>query len=414
MAVTAQEAQDGSGRSRAALGGLLADIARQRPGQLVIRDAPSRAGWSGRRPMVYDARAALAAVARLAGYLRNLPLPEAARVGICLPNGSEACLSLLAVERAGLTPCLLDAGLSAADMSAAIECADVRAVITQTLMGPDRLAEKLCFVAAGFFRLRFLLAFGPDVPDGVTDLDPFVDGTTPMAGDVFPEGGDGDEDASIVTLARLGGSPVAVRHRQRSLVANAGILLASALIRPGERLVSYLAPDDLKGLASGLACALVAGATFEPRAVFDSASIEADLAPADRPHMVLPAWLEGALVEARLFSRMRSATLVRDAPTSFATHPGSAGRIIDVVALGELCLLAGARAVPGRFGIPVEDQPAWHALIEVRIASAGTLLLRGPALPADPDDADGLSINDEWRSSGFRLEKLAGTVTGIA
>jgi mycobactin salicyl-AMP ligase len=151
----------GAWASSAALARLLAESARLEPDRPAFRDGAGRQAWCGRPSFELNCEIGAEAVGRLASYLGSLGLEPAARVGVCLPNGSEAAMSILAIGEAGLTPTLLDVTATAGELSNAIEVADVRAIITQARLGTDRLAEKLCFVAAGFFRLRFLFAFGP-------------------------------------------------------------------------------------------------------------------------------------------------------------------------------------------------------------------------------------------------------------
>ena len=54
---------------------------------------------------------------------------------------------------------------------AALVGAGVQAVITQSRVGALGPAELMCSLAASFFGLRFLCAFGGDVPDGIIGLD---------------------------------------------------------------------------------------------------------------------------------------------------------------------------------------------------------------------------------------------------
>ena len=117
--------------STGTLSQLLARSAQVEPERVAVRDGPGRETWCGRPSFELNCEIGAEAVHRLAAYLGSLGLEPAARVGICLPNGSEAAMSILAVGEAGLTPCLLDVTAAANELSSAIEAADIRAVITQ-------------------------------------------------------------------------------------------------------------------------------------------------------------------------------------------------------------------------------------------------------------------------------------------
>lgn len=404
------------GRARvSSLTSWLARAARDAPGRVLLRDAAGRGAWCDRAEQVLDAATAFERVRRLAGYLRGLGLPAGARVGICLPNGSEACLSLLAVEDAGLTPCLLDVTADPATLSAALDAADIRALITQATVGTERPAEKLCLIAAGFFRLRFILAFGPGVPDGVADLDAILDGGG--ASDRSAAGAPSGPEPGLITFARVGtGEPVPVFRSRNSLVAVAAATLAAARIRPGDRLASLLAPDDLKGLVTGFVAALLSGAVFEPHPVMDGRALAASAdAPGDL-HLVAPGWLEGALAGSSLSDKLRSTILVHDAPTRFPDRGALRGHVTDVLALGETALLAGPRRIGRSFGVSLtESSTDTHGLLDVALDDADHLCIRGIAatvsgLPLPVDGPEG----DEWRRSGFRAWRAGSRVAGVA
>lgn len=409
-----QQQSEGPGSS-AALARLLADAARLDPGRPAFRDGPGRQSWCGRPSFELNCEIGAEAVGRLAAYLAGLGLERYARVGVCLPNGSEAALSILAVGEAGLTPCLLDVTANAGELSNAIETADIRAVITQARLGADRPAQKLCFVAAGFFRLRFLMAFGPDVPDGVVDLDPVLlaprrSTAVPLASSDMDHLGPG-----LVSFARGSGGRGGQFRTYRSLIAAAAPIVRAAKLRPGERLLTFLPPDDLKGLATGLVAGLIAGATVEGHAVFDSALLLDALAGSDPTHLAVPGWMEPVLAEADLGSDLRSVIFVHEPPLRFENRPGMRFPVVDVVCCAELALLSSRRHVSDRLTFAdLGDggaDPLEPSLLQWRLSDGDELWLRGPAVAApDHGPADAL----DWRNSGLFIERDGAEITGIA
>lgn len=321
-------------------------------------------------------------------------------------------MSILAVGKAGLTPCLMDVTATAGELSSAIETADVRAVITQARLGPDRLAEKLCFVAAGFFRLRFLLAFGPAVPDGVVDLDPILleprrTAAVPSSAASADEG-----EPGLVTFARDAAGKTAYFRTYRSLIAAAAPIVGAAKLHPGDRLLTLLPPDDLKGVVTGLVAGLVAGATVETHAVFAEQRLSQALAGPEPTHLVVPGWMEPAIAELPNARALLSTILVHEPPLALDGRPGL-GRAVDVLCCSELALLSSARSAADRIGsmdLCTAKENGSGALLEARI-DGDQLWLRGPAL-AWPDRAEVEAA--EWRPSGLRIERKGAEVTGVA
>ncbi len=410
----ADQHRTGAWGSGAALARLLADAARLEPDRPAFRDGPGRDAWCARPSFELNCEIAAEAVRRLAAYLAGLGLEHAARVGICLPNGSEAAMSILAVGEAGLTPCLLDVTASAGELSSAIEAADVRAVITQARLGDELLAEKLCFIAAGFFRLRFLLAFGPNVPDGVVDLDPVLLEQRPprsfLSGSGDHEGGPG-----LVSFARGSGGKLALHRSYRSLIAAAAPIVAAAKLRPGERLLTFLPPDDLKGLATGLVAGLIADATVEAHCTFDSAALEDALSSAQPTHLVLPGWMEAALDELPPSTPLRSTILVHEPPLHLDGRPGAASPIVDVVCCSELALLSAGRQRPGAILFSAlcnaAENGAGPSLLDVQVTPEDEIALRGPAV-ATPDGMPAHAF--EWQSSGLKVVRSGTEISAIA
>src|SRR4051794_37919098 len=151
--------------------GLLEAAARRHGGRPALRDQPGREAWCGRPRLEWSYGLAVKIVARLAAAFSALRLDPGSPIGICLPGSSEAALTILAVERAGYRPSLLPAAWREVELERALLAARVAAVVSFGRLAEESPAEILCRIAARTFGLRFLLAYGPRVPDGVIDLD---------------------------------------------------------------------------------------------------------------------------------------------------------------------------------------------------------------------------------------------------
>jgi hypothetical protein len=404
------------------LSGLVAAATSRHPERLALLDQPGREDWSGRPRIAWSYSTADEIRRRLAGFFAGLGLPPGAVVGLCLPGGSEACLSLLAVEEAGLTPCLLPAGWSEAELGAAVEAANVQVVVTQGVVGEQRPAERFCRLAAGYFGLRFVCAFGPLVPDGVIDLDRVMLGPEEVAPGASPSA-DG-RDTGLVTFSRRPGPARPLFRPFRSTVAAAVTVLVAAKIEPGERVLSLLAPDDHRGITTGLMAALLSGAALEHHGLFDGRTLMSALAQPTHPmptHLVAPGWMEPHLAKANLPPSVRSVILIHDAPVRFRAKAPLSRRVVDILALDELALIARARR-GDQFALTLADDPSAGSaparhLMRVRTGADGAIEVAGAACDVrafERGQSGPATPGAEWRSSGYKAEVFAGIVIGVS
>lgn len=399
-----------------ALGEFLAGTAERDPHRPAFADQEGRDAWCGRPRIELTYGIAAEMVARLAGCFANLGLPPGAIVAVCLPNGTEACLTLLALERAGLTPCLLSPAWSESELGEAIEAANASAAVAQSVVGDLRPAETLCRIAARYFGLRFVCAFGPQIPDGVIDLDrALIEGAEPPqdASEAAPV-----DQRGFVTFSRRSGMRPMFRT-SRSLIASALAYLVAARIEPGERMIGLIAPDDHVGLATGFVAALVGGASYECLGLFDGNGLRRALERDGVPtHLVAPGWLEPALARARLPENLRTVTLVHRAPVRFKARTALQRACVDVLSFDEIALIAKARDSRGQFALALEDDagPASpsRGLLKVRRDGDGAILFGGPAAEVREIERGQRAAAPEWRDSGFRVDLFAGIVIGVA
>lgn len=391
---------------------LLAATAQAHPDRVVFADPPHKPVWSGRAAITWTYGAAAEIVARLANGIRGWRLPAASRIGLSLAGSSESFLAYLAVEAAGHIPCLLPLAMDEEDLVTAVQAAGIAAVLTQARFGPLAPAERLCRVAARYFGLRYLAAFGPEVPDGVMNLDAMV---LDQSGGPFVPGPGG-----FVSFAA--GRPDQPIHRGGdALLAAIAVHLVTARIAPGDRILSLLPASDLRGLVTGLGAALVAGAGLETLPVFEAASFAAALAHPVPTRLVAPAGLERNLAASLLPETLVSLVLVHRAPTDLgppcldAADPARA--VIDVVAFDETALLTGARSgsdVALTLANP-ERGPLFSTLMALRRDPAGILSFRGRACQVGPlrRDMAESPAGDEWTPSRFRVEVRNGRASAI-
>lgn len=385
-------------RSQVRLDSLMAGRAASHPADVLVADRLNGP------PLTYaDAEMR---VARLGALLGALGLAAASSVGIVLPNGREALLGVLACQRAGLRPCLMSPALSREELTSAVAAVGAEVVITATRIGELRPAEMLCEVAASFFGLRFLCAFGDDVPDGVIPIDPAL--TEWEAAAEPPQG-----HSSVATLDKVGDRLAPVWRETEALVAAALPLVLAARIAPGARLISLMAPDTLAGLATGFAAALASGAALNTHAVFDSEALLRDITEGPAAHLVAPAWIEPLLRQAGLMRRLKSLILVHRPPASLMEIPAAPVPVIDAVALGETALLVGARDAKGLPSISVgAASAAAMPMTEFRIDRLGAIEVRGRAVAGTPLGPLARSAGAEAGGDGWVRTRFTAECTG--
>jgi mycobactin salicyl-AMP ligase len=411
--VDEQVAGETSGWSAAGLSSLLAANADRHPHRLAFIDQPDREDWSGRPRIAWTYANTHHIVDRLATFLSGLGLPAGAPVGICLPNSSEACVALLAVERAGYIPCLLPLAWPDHDLSQAIEAANVSAVICQVRVGDQRPADLFCSLAARHFGLRFICAFGPHVPDGVIDLDRAILDTVPKQ---LPTARTAHE--GIVTFKPIERSFLPVFRPYPSAIAAAMAFLVSERIEASDRILSLLPPDDHRGLTTGFVASLVTGATLEMQGLFDKTTFVASIASDSRIHLVAPGWMEPALARAGTSESVASVVLVHEAPVRFKARGELHHSVTDVLGFGEVALVARSRPPSGHLNFAL-DEDAEHSagdLLRLRRDENGMIHFAGSATEVY-EFRKGLPLVSAqapvWRSSGFKADLFAGIVIGI-
>ena len=397
---------------QAGLCALLAGTARLDPARLAFADAVPKRDWSGRPPMSWTYGTAAEIVGRIARALRTWRLAPGSRIGLWFPGSTEGLVAHLAVEAAGHVPCLLPASWTEAQATAGIQAAALSAVLTQTRVGAGRPAEALCRIAAGYFGLRYLAAFGPAVPDGVINLDALAldrsGGTAPL-----PETGGG-----LVSFAAA--DPARPVHRTGdALLAAIAAHLVSARIEPGDRILTLLPPSDLRGLVTGLGAALAAGADLETMPVFDGPALIESLARPRPTHLVAPAFLERALDA--LPPTTRSVVLARRAPGAVPPHGtdrAAGSPVLDVLAFDEDAVLSVRRSgagLPGSGLAGVLAEPARlalsPALLDLRRDPDGRLAFRGQACATTLVQRGAVVASEagSFRASRFRADRFAGT-----
>lgn len=383
---------------------------RARPGQTAFVRARPAGEALPEAPERFSNLALMREVVRLSAFLQVLRLPPLSPIAVLMPNMPEASAVVLAALHAGHRPLLLPCTLRGGELVAALEKAGCVAGITVTSIADIHPAEALREAAAACFGMRFVAAYGSGIPDGVIGLDllPSVRGDALLAASRNDGIGMLLRDAAGIT--RLIDCD--------ALVAGAMAILASARMAGGEKLVTLLPPDDLAGVATGLAAPLLAGMSVTTLDLFDSRVLAEALAGGEPCHLVAPAWLEPALAGSELLRApsLRSVTYVGRAPwraQGVRLNHKSRLHVVDIVEIDAATLLVSVRREGRQEGIALaEPCPAvarGMRLVDARIEN-DRLFVSGRGVARAPGD-DG--PDTQWLATGLRAMLSGGRIIAL-
>jgi len=223
-----------------------------------------------------------------------------------------------------------------------------------------------------------------------------------------------------VTLPRALAERAPVFRPSTSLIAAAARLLVPARIRPGDRLISLMAPDDLKGLALGPVAALLTGACLELHGIFDAGALIDSLDGGGRCHLVVPGWMEAALGRLDLPAGVETVILVHQVPVKFRAHSTLGRRVVDVLAFDEIALIANARTPSGLFALSLDPGlgvTTLAKLLAIRLDEDAALSFQGAAAMIGELRGGALPESDtllQWHSSCFKADLFAGIIIGVS
>ena len=282
---------------------LLAALTRSRGYDAALRDPPGRRSWSDVTPgsvNFLDLDERIDRLARLLAINKGTP---GASVAILAPLGPEAIVSILASQRAGLSPLMLPLHGNELELLRLIETAGAVMALGVSRVGSLRPLLMLRNLAMRAFGTRFVGGFGPDVPDGVAPLDMLMANPT------------------LHPLPQLTERPVlqvcdgvALRGPfklpERDLLAKA--LDISRALKPtvSSRIVTTLVGGDLAALASGPGMAMLSGIELLALGLFNLGDLQACIEGGRHVHLVLPGTMEAALAHSRLAEHPALASLV--------------------------------------------------------------------------------------------------------
>jgi acyl-CoA synthetase (AMP-forming)/AMP-acid ligase II len=382
---------------RVTLGELFHHAARRRPHALALADPANRADFTDGKPRRLNYAEVDRVVAAIAARLRGMGLPTDAVIGIQLPNIVENILAVLGVLRAGMIAAPLPLLWRRADAVAALARVGAKALIVCNRVGANQLGQVALQAAAEVFSIRYVCAFGADLPDGVVSFEDVFSATA--GGHLLPLDRTRENAAAHVAavtfdVGESGLVPVARTHSE--LCAGGLALVLESRLQPETKILSTLLPASFAGLSLTLLPWLFSGGTLVLHQPFDpdllawqwredrcttlivpgAAAMRLDAAGAfkeEATHAVIAAWREPqALMQSALWRAPHTA-------------------LVDVAVFGEAALAPAQRGPSGRpapltsgaVGVPRDSSRA-VTLAELVRTGHGTLAVRGPMVPHHP------------------------------
>lgn len=384
---------DEDGGGQAARHGATLDSLFRRAGvrhahSVALADAPDRYRVSGGAPRSLTYADADRAITGVAAQLRRLGLPTDAMVAIQLGNTVESVIALLGVLRAGMIAVPLPLLWRKQEIVAALGQIGAKAIITASHVGNTRTAEIAVEAAVELFTIRHVCGFGRNLPDGVVPLDD----RSPVSGEFShtpARPGHAAAHVAVVTFDVTPNGPVAAARNHSQLIAG-GLAASIEAGHPEDGAILSAVPlTSFAGLALTLVPWLLSGGALHLHHPFEPDAFAAQREEISGGLVVLPGPMLPALGQPPRPTGETVAALWR-APERLASQPAWHGpaALVDVVALGELGLIASRRtpgAEPallpyGVVGTPrgANDAPS---LIETARTAEGTLGLRGAMVP---------------------------------
>jgi non-ribosomal peptide synthetase component E (peptide arylation enzyme) len=405
------------------------------PGALAIADAPDREKFTDGPPRRLTYAAADRIVSAMAGRLRAIGLDTDQIVGLQLPNTVEGVFTLLGVLRAGLIAAPLPLLWRRADAVTALSQVGAKALITSRRIGSVDHADLAMHVAADIFRMRYICAFGPALPEGLIPLDDVcishtIEPLPPIERPVNPAA-----HLAVITweTSAAGLVPVARNHIE-VLAAGLSVMIESGLDHRSP-IATTLSFSSLAGLATGIVPWLIAGGTLCLHHPFDAEVLVQQHQDHGYRMLIVPGPVAFSLAEAGVLARcpgLRTVVAAWRSPERAAgvwADPSIA--LVDAHAFGETAVIATRRDSDG-CSVPLDigpimsprRKPGAVLVAETAQTEAGTLAVRGAMVPAfafPPGAEQGNGPFFQVDPNGFvdtgyacRLDRKAQTLTVTA
>jgi len=371
----------------------------RRPQALALADREDRSAFGmgpGRDLSYGEADKAIDALCR---FFADHGLVPGDVVGVQMPNVAEAALIYLAAWRSGLSVAAFPFLWRGAEISEACATLSPAALIGAGRTADGTVTEMLREAAGMHFCVRLVAGFGPEVPDGVADLDTLLSSQEPVRSDEADVPEHQSHAPALFTFTARAGHPLLpIPMSAETLLAQGAMSVLALGLNADDRILNAFPFSGAVGLALGLMPWLVCGGVLIQHHAFDGDSFAQQVSRSEATVTALPAPVLSEFskrLTVRQAMSLKRIGRVLQASRASAPTPhfgGFSPTLFDVHPLGDLaCVLLtymdGADASllprgqltlapPGKEGV---------VFIETEIGKSANgesaeLLLRGPAV----------------------------------
>ena len=384
---------------RATLDDVFRRAALRRPDAVALADPPDRETFTDDAPRRLTYAEADRMISAIAGRLRRLGLQTDSIVGIQLPNTVESVLALLGVLRAGMIAAPLPLLWRRSETVHALGRLGAKILITCGHVGSLDHADLAMKAAADIFPIRYVCAFGRNLPDGVVPFDDLytVDKLDPLPPLERERRGNPAAHLAVITWDATTEGLVPVARNHMEIIAGGLAAFLESRFEQDAIFLSGLACSSFAGLALTLVPWLLTGGTLALHQPFDLDVFAAQLKEQRCNSLVLPGPVVSRLADAGYFAGANDLTTVMALWRAPERMIGSAAwrmkncAFIDIVTFGEIGLIATRRGASGKpapiaFGVITAPRGAPGAILvgELTRTDTGTIALRSSMVPRHP------------------------------
>ncbi|MBI2717044.1 MAG: acyl--CoA ligase [Rhizobiales bacterium] len=363
----------------------------RRPEARALIDPSNRESFTDGAPRSLSYAQADRAISGFAAYLRRLGLATDTVVALQLPNTVEGVIALLGVLRARLIAAPLPLLWRKQEMVDALGRIGAKALVTAARIGDSAHAELAMQVAAELFPIRYVCAFGRDLPDGVVPLDEiFVPDHVDVVQPPARPGSAAAHVAAVTFDIGVDGLVAVARNHMELVAGGLAPYLESGAARDAA-ILSAIPPGSFAGIALTVMPWLLSGGTLALHHGFDPNIFTEQCRQQNSGTIVLPGPALAAIAAAGcLGEESKSIVALWRSPERLAAGAPWRGKaaLVDIASFGEIGLLAARRGLDGmpapiRCGLIEAPRGAAGAVsvAETMRTGAGTLALRGSMVP---------------------------------
>ncbi len=371
------------------LDGLFRRAGVRHPDMLALTDPPNAVAITGAVPRSLTYAEADRAISGIAARLRSLGLQTDTIVTFQLANTVESVITLLGILRAGMIAVPLPVLWRQQEMVEALSPLGPKVLITARRIGTYGHADIAMNVAAQLFPVRYVCAFGDDIPDGVVPLDDVFDAApAAVAASVRVENPAAHVAVITFDVTPKGFVPVARSHAE--LIAGGLAVSHESGLSEDCAILSTIPVASFGGMAAALMPWLLNGGTLHLHHGFDAPYFSAQRSAIPGGALVVPGPVLPPLIEAGQLEGIAQVLALWRAPERLSGAPTwhDDPTLIDVACLGECAVYVAQRPRDGRpaaipHGLITRrgDDGAEVPVLETLRTKSGVLAVRGPMVP---------------------------------